>query len=137
MCEWVGLGPSAASQHAGWRGANVADLAKWAGLVDSGSRATADRVELTPRLLAEDALVFGLRMNAGVDLAPLRERCPDAPWEAVESLMARLEEEGLAVREGGRVRLGTRGRLIADSIGSEIMVAFDRPAGVAAGAASR
>ena len=29
MQEWIGLGPSAASQHGGWRGANIADLAVW------------------------------------------------------------------------------------------------------------
>jgi oxygen-independent coproporphyrinogen III oxidase len=37
MGEWVGLGPSAASQHGGWRGANVADLAEWAGRVGRAS----------------------------------------------------------------------------------------------------
>ena len=31
MHEWIGLGPSAASQHGGWRGADVADLEKWRG----------------------------------------------------------------------------------------------------------
>src|SRR5687768_5085578 len=46
MHEWVGLGPSAASQHGGWRGANVADLERWAAHVDRGERVTEDRVAL-------------------------------------------------------------------------------------------
>ena len=124
MGEWVGLGPSAASQHRGWRGANVADLAQWAALVMNGERMTRDRVALTPELLAEDALVFGLRMNAGVDVRGLWRRCPGAPRDRVESLIDRLAGEGLVVRDGSRVRLGARGRLVADSIGSELMVAF-------------
>jgi oxygen-independent coproporphyrinogen-3 oxidase len=124
MHEWVGLGPSAASQQAGCRGANVADLDQWLAHLARGERVTEDRVVLTPALLAEDALIFGLRVNAGVDIAAWRMRCPDAPWSAVEVLLARLLEDGLALREGGTVRLTDRGRLLADSVGAEVMAAF-------------
>jgi oxygen-independent coproporphyrinogen-3 oxidase len=130
MHEWAGLGPSAASQHRGWRGTNIADLPEWSSRVARGERMTQDRLELTPSLLAEDALVFGLRMNCGVDVSRLRERCPEAPWDRVEDLLGRLEGDGLAARDGPVVRLEPRGRLLADSIGSEIVVAFDRPAAV-------
>jgi oxygen-independent coproporphyrinogen-3 oxidase len=132
MGEWAGLGPSAASQWGGFRGTNVADLARWAELVSAGERMTEDRSILSASLLAEDALVFGLRMNEGVDLAPLRRQAPDAPWERVEALVARLGAEGLAAAEASRVRLTPRGRLLADSVGSEMMAAFGPPAAVAA-----
>jgi oxygen-independent coproporphyrinogen-3 oxidase len=132
MGEWVGLGPSAASQQALMRGSNIADLPRWAVLVGQGDRVTEDRTALTPTLLAEDALVFGLRMNRGVDLGLLRARSPEAPWERVEALIGRLSEEGLASCDGTRLRLEPKGRLLADSIGSEIMVAFGRPAEMAA-----
>lgn len=124
MHEWVGLGPSAASQHAGVRGGNVADLEKWQAHVAGGERATEDRVELTPALLAEDALIFGVRMNDGVDLAELRGRFPSAPWTAVDTEVARLVDAGVALADGGRVRLTKRGRLIADAVGAELMEAF-------------
>lgn len=135
MGEWVGLGPSAASQYLGCRGSNVADLAEWAALVAHGERMTRDRLAMTPALLAEDALVFGLRMNAGVDIRGLQARCPDAPWDRVEALIDRLAGEGLVERDGPRVRLEPRGRLVADSIGSEIMLAFDAPAAMQFGTA--
>ena len=125
MHEWIGLGPSAASQHAGWRGANVADLTQWRAQVARGERLTEDRVALTPALLAEDALVFGLRMNAGVDLATWRGRAPAAPWTDVEALLDRIAIEGLAEREGTVIRLTNRGRLLADTVGAEIMAAFE------------
>ncbi len=125
MHEWVGLGPSAASQHAGWRGGNVADLDRWRAHVESGARVTEDRVALTPALLAEDALIFGLRMNAGVDLALWKTRAPEAPWPVVEDTLATLAAGELLVREGSVVRLTTRGRLVADAIGTEIMAAFE------------
>lgn len=124
MHEWVGLGPSGASQHDGWRGANVSDLEKWRQNVARGERITEDRVALTPELLAEDALIFGLRMNAGVDIDEWRARCPDAPWAAVESLLARLADEEFAALAGSVVKLTDRGRLVADSIGVEVMEAF-------------
>lgn len=124
MNEWVGLGPSAASQQAGVRGANVADLDRWQALLAAGQRVTEDRVALTPALLAEDALIFGLRMNAGVDVAAWRARAPGAPWAEVEGLLERLVADELAVRAGSTVRLTDRGRLLADSVGAEMMSAF-------------
>jgi len=79
---------------------------------------------LTPALLAEDALIFGLRMNEGVDVAAWRARVPAAPWPAVETLLTRLADEGLAVWGDGRVSLTVRGRLVADAVGAELMTAF-------------
>ena len=129
MEEWVGLGPAAASQFGGWRSSNVADLGQWLADLDAGHRALVDRVELTPRALAEDSLIFGLRMNEGVDLPGLRARFPAAPWENVAGLAGRLAEEGLATMDGdGRLRLTLRGRLLADAVGTQIMDAMAEPA---------
>ena len=128
MQEWVGLGPSAASQHAGLRGANVADLAQWQARLALGERVTEDRVALTPALLAEDALIFGLRLNAGVNLAELRGRFPAAPWPAVELQIERLQDAAVAEMANGHLRLTPRGRIIADTVGAEIMDAFVDPA---------
>lgn len=128
MHEWVGLGPSAASQHAGVRGGNVADLDKWQARLGLGERVTEDRVVLTPALLAEDALIFGLRMNAGVNLAELRGRFPSAPWPEVEVQISRLQDAAVAEVVDGHLRLTPRGRIIADTVGAEIMDAFVDPA---------
>jgi oxygen-independent coproporphyrinogen-3 oxidase len=92
--------------------------------VQQGERVTEDRVALTPTLLAEDALIFGLRMNAGVDVGLWRRRCPDAPWGAVEGVLGQMVDDGLARRTDSHVQLTDRGRLLADSVGTEIMTAF-------------
>ena len=126
MHEWVGLGPSAASQHGGWRGGNIADLEKWQTNVAHGDRVTEDRVALTPALLTEDALIFGLRMNSGVDVDQWRARCPNAPWEAVDALLRRMVNEQLATKDDAIVCLTDRGRLLADAVGAELMAAFER-----------
>ena len=121
---WIGVGPSAASQHRGWRGANVADLARWLDGLGRRERMNEDRCAVTPALLAEDALVFGLRMNDGVNLHGWRARVPDVPWETVEETLHGLEAAGRLETRDGVVRLTPAGRLIADAIGAEIMAAF-------------
>jgi oxygen-independent coproporphyrinogen-3 oxidase len=82
---------------------------------------TEDRVALTERLLAEDALIFGLRMNRGVDLATWQQRCPDAPWAEFKARLDRLAAEGLLEREDSRVRLTHPGRLVADAVGAGLL----------------
>jgi oxygen-independent coproporphyrinogen-3 oxidase len=121
MQEWIGLGPSAASQQGGWRGSNPADLGLWLSELAQGRRMTAERRMLSPALLAADALVFGLRMNRGVDLAAWRLRCPDAPWRQMEENLASLAAEGLVERDGGIARLTRRGRLLADAVALELI----------------
>ena len=84
-------------------------------LVERGERMTEDRVALTPALLAEDALIFGLRMNAGVDLAPWRARWPDAPWATVEAVLDAGERMGCRARR--RPRAADRSRATAGGFG--------------------
>jgi oxygen-independent coproporphyrinogen-3 oxidase len=121
MHSWIGLGPSAASQHGGWRGANPADLALWLSEVGQGKRMTCDRRALSPALLTEDALIFGLRMNGGVDLSAWRASSPGAPWVGIDAKLARMENDGLVTIDEDRVRLTSRGRLLADSVGAELI----------------
>lgn len=130
MHEWIGLGPSAASQHAGLRGTNISDLRVWRERVERGERMTEDRSVLTDRLLLEDALIFGLRMNAGVDWPQLVHRFPgntnlESEGRSVEKAVRRLENEGLVLVHGSRWTLSDRGRLLADAVATEIMSAFD------------
>ena len=125
MHEWIGLGPSAAGQYAGWRAANASDLDQWQKDLDKGCRMTADRVELTPALLAEDSLIFGLRMTEGVNPVELARRFPGPAWQGARAVLHDLVADGLAEKAGSRVRLTTRGRLLADSVGESIMMAMD------------
>lgn len=129
MHEWVGLGPSAASQNGGWRSSNPPDLTRWHSDVSAGKRATSDRVALTNDLLAADSVIFGLRMNDGVSLPRVQKRFPTSQWSGVADLWPRLLIEGLmTATPEGRISLTTRGRLVADAIGGEIMEAFENTA---------
>ncbi len=125
MHEWVGLGPSAASQSAGWRGSNPPDLAQWWNDVSAGRRAMRDREPLTPELLATDSVVFGLRMDEGISLPELQQRFPTPHWVKLLEFLPQLIEGDLAtLGSDGRLRLTRQGQLVADSVGREIMAAF-------------
>ena len=120
MREWRGHGPSAASQWGGYRWSEPASLERWLARLESGSPPE-ERIRLDPALLAQDCLVFGLRMNEGVDLERLEQRFgPVLPgdWPVFRG---RLVEEGLAEQAGPVIRLTGRGRLVADRIGAEIL----------------
>ncbi len=125
MQEWVGFGPSAASQHAGRRWANVSDLDRWSKGVAERAPAIEQVVALSPALLLCDALVFGLRMNRGVVPAELAARFGAALPRGWETLVGRLAEEGLATWDGRTLALTLEGRLVADAVGLEVMGLFD------------
>ena len=84
-----------------------------------------DQVTLTPALLAADSLIFGLRMNRGVDLASLERRFPEVEWPVLSPLWHRLEAEGLLQHNSPtQVCLTPQGRLFADFVGREVLAAF-------------
>ncbi len=87
---------------------------------DGGPRASS-----RPALLAEDALIFGLRMNEGVDLAPAGA---DVARRPVGRIRRAARPPGRrAASSGGtgsRVSLTVRGRLVADAVGAELMAAW-------------
>jgi coproporphyrinogen III oxidase-like Fe-S oxidoreductase len=60
--------------------------------------------------------VFGLRTEAGVDLAPLVARYGPAALAGREAALERAVRSGLARRDGSRVRLTGAGFLIADEL---------------------
>lgn len=128
MGQWRGVGPSAASQWRNWRWSNPSDLNQWlAGLdqyrPDTLPETAVDVVPLSPELLAADALIFGLRLNEGVDLAALRARFPSADWASYDALWAELLAEGQVERQGDVLRLTDEGRMLADAVGGRILEA--------------
>ena len=129
MEEWIGCGPSAASQWTGERYRRPANLDAWISGMEAGNPPKEERVALDADILFTDAVVFGLRMNAGIDLDALQLRfpAPDAA-RAIQPLLQRLSAEGLLVVDGPRVRLSHQGRLLCDAVGSSVLEA------VAAGA---
>ncbi len=122
MDQWIGVGPSASSQYCGQRYTNVPDLRLWLEGVENGTPDRVDCSELSIPLLIEDSLIFGLRMNDGVDLDRIGQRFGQTLSVAQQNTLRQLEREEKLVRKNQKVWLTDEGRLVADAIGSALMV---------------
>jgi oxygen-independent coproporphyrinogen-3 oxidase len=121
MQEWLGYGPSASSQLGLRRWTEPHSLEEWLQGLSGGPRRLAEEVALTPAILAQDYLIFGLRMNQGVDLDELERRFPGAVPVGWDAFRDGLLENGLARMDGNQLFLTGQGRLLADRIGEEIL----------------
>lgn len=126
MHEWLGYGPAAASQCFGQRFSNPSDLGVWLDALTEGVPARTELVELNAQQLFADAIIFGLRLNEGVNLPALSRRFfgnSDVP-EALKTLMARLAEEAYldtSKQSAGTLALNARGRLVADAVAAAVL----------------
>ena len=126
MAQWIGLGPAAASQWKNFRMRNSPSFEKWSSGLRLDSPCREDIVELDDEEMFSSALVFGLRMNDGVDLPSLERRFPKADFRKHYQSLAFLKEEGLVELESesespGRIRLTASGRLMADAVAVELL----------------
>lgn len=124
MQEWAGYGPSASGQQGQLRYTRAHSLEEWLAGLKAGKPAYADTVELSPEILAADALIFGLRCTRGVDMDAWEERFGRSGMDfsmRLETFIESLTTEGLAERNGSMLQLTRDGRLLADRIGLEIM----------------
>ena len=124
MNEWMGYGPSACSQVGGIRRKNLPDIEKWsAGMLGTKLPEFVEVEKLSASDLARDAILFGLRMNAGINLLEIGQRFALSPacFMEVVRFLDRLVEEGLAHGEAGnQYRLSSSGRILADAVAKEI-----------------
>ncbi|GAB4277427.1 MAG: radical SAM family heme chaperone HemW [Opitutales bacterium] len=123
MHEWVGYGPSAASQCQGERLTNPHDLNAWVQGIEVGKPTFEERIQVSDPTLFVDAWIFGLRTNAGVDRKLLEKRFPSA-WDkaSLDTLLSALCEANL-LQLGSKDHyvLTPQGRLLADAIAEQFM----------------
>ena len=70
----------------------------------------------------EEAMFLGLRMNQGVDVEALRAEFGEALVQGAVAALSDVEEAGLVEREGSRVRLTARGRMVSNEVFSRLLV---------------
>jgi oxygen-independent coproporphyrinogen-3 oxidase len=113
---YLGLGPSACSHVGLSRWCNAASWEAWAEAVERGGSAREEAVELTPKQAAREALVFGLRLVRGIDVAEIEART----GVAIRSIYAReideLASQGLLVQAGARLWIPADKLLISNAI---------------------
>ena len=76
------------------------------------------------RTLAADALLGGLRLAAGVERATWRRRFGAPAEAALDGVVARWQEHGLAVADSGGWRLTANGALRSDGLAAEAVAAL-------------
>jgi oxygen-independent coproporphyrinogen-3 oxidase len=119
---YMGLGPSACSHVGLRRWCREAGLEKWAEAAGpDGGAAEKDVLELTPEAAASEALVFGLRLVEGVDLADIGARIGVDVAARYAGKIDELAAEGLLVRAGSRVRIPSDKLLVSNAILSRLI----------------
>lgn len=119
--DWIGVGPGAHGRMTsnGARIATEAQLrpADYADAVCEHGIGWLSETPLNSEEVADEALIMGLRIEEGVDLArqqELRGRALNG------QALAWLQEQRLVIVNAGRVRLTPRGRLLANQIAAEL-----------------
>lgn len=124
MYDWIGCGPSAASQFDGLRYSNPSSIEKWLKGLKSSNLNKEETVNLSQDLLFADSLIFGLRMNEGIDFCELLNRfSPNGNIDASPflKLINQFKAEGYLIEKGSRFVLTREGQLKCDGIGLEIL----------------
>jgi oxygen-independent coproporphyrinogen-3 oxidase len=124
MNEWIGYGPSACSQYQGIRRKNIANLEEWADGMQPGKQPKFMEEEtLGFTEFAQDAVLFGLRMNRGISIPKIAEQfgIPIDQFSAMAKFFDRLVSEGLATQPStGSYALTKQGRILCDAIACDL-----------------
>jgi oxygen-independent coproporphyrinogen-3 oxidase len=114
----LAFGPSAISEVRGTFVQNARGVHEWAGRLEQGHLAAVRGHRPSREDLARSALIMQLFCNLEADLDALRDRFPGTLRElhAEDSDLARLEDDGLIVRRGSRLRVTPRGQLLLRSV---------------------
>ena len=122
--DYIGCGPAAATRIRLHRRIKRPDVIAYISNLTAGKQAPGRNERLTPLTSATEALIFGLRMNQGVNIDsildchglqhhPIADR-----WRAT---LRQLVHDSMVRHVGGWWRLTARGRDLADAIAVELM----------------
>lgn len=119
--NYIGLGVGAHAHQDGVRFWNVARLNEYMERLQAGEEAVEDQEVLSSDQRFWETVLFGLRMNAGVDLAQLEQRYG---YRIAPDRRKRLDDfvrEGWLKRSGDRLAATARGRLVLDELAAYLI----------------
>ena len=113
--DYVGIGPGAHGRRGALATVRHKKPENWIGAVARNGHGLQVEDPLAPATRATEALVMGLRLAEGVDLARIADLAGGtAPIDAVAE--ARLTAQGFVARDGNRLRVTEAGALLLDAI---------------------
>jgi oxygen-independent coproporphyrinogen-3 oxidase len=112
---YLGVGPGAHGRRGGALTQRHNKPENWLSALARNGHGISEEREIAPADRAIEALLMGLRLREGVDLAHI-------PAELVnEHALDRLSSQGLLIREGDRLRVTGAGMLLLDAILPELV----------------
>jgi oxygen-independent coproporphyrinogen-3 oxidase len=120
--SYLGIGPGAHGRRAGTVTQRHRKPENWISALGRTGSGIAEETPLSGNDVAVEALLMGLRLREGVDLARI-SRLSGKPTEALidERALVRLVEQGLLGRDGDRLRVTAAGMLLLDGILAELV----------------
>jgi oxygen-independent coproporphyrinogen-3 oxidase len=112
--DYLGFGAGAHAHLAGTRSWSVRLPRDFIARVHAGDPATDGYETLEADARAGEALMLGLRLASGIELTEFVERFGESPLVARKEELSALESAGLVRKDGGRLRLTSRGTLLAN-----------------------
>ncbi len=119
--NYIGLGMSAHSHLNGCRSWNTDRLGEYLKKIDSDVNPQAGHEVLSPEKRLREALVFGLRMNCGVELSSLEKQFGCLlPQDVCQQIKVLIEQE-LLVMQKNHLQATGAGRLLLDEIAVKLI----------------
>ena len=120
--DYLGIGPGAHGRRGPTATLRRKKPENWLAAVDATGAGLEDEEELAPETRATEALLMGLRLAEGIDLARIATRTGVAQDRLIDAKAAgRLETLGLVRREGERLCVSDAGMPLLDAILAEIV----------------
>ena len=120
--EYLGFGPSAASDFAGKRFTIARDLTAYCDGILTGGAILSECEELPSRERAGEYLMLRLRTVQGIDSEEY-VRSFLLPFRPLDQILQKCKEMGLAKQEDTRWHLTPKGMLVSNSILTELLLA--------------
>ncbi|MFN3725357.1 MAG: radical SAM family heme chaperone HemW [Allosphingosinicella sp.] len=122
MGDYAGVGPGAHGRRTGCATQRHRKPENWMGALARNSHGIVEERALTAQERAVEALLMGLRLREGVDVADISERTAlPVPTFIDEQAADRLARQGLLRRDQTRLAVTADGLLLLDSILAEIV----------------
>ena len=127
--DYAGVGPGAHGRRDGMATLRHKKPENWLKAVEGQGHGLASEIALSPSTQATEALLMGLRLNEGIDLAALGKRFDFAPDSLIDpAKLAFHQKLGLVERAGTRMVVTPAGMPLLDALLGELV----QPALVAA-----
>lgn len=120
--DYVGIGPGAHGRRGGMATLRHKKPENWMGAVDRNGNGLQQEVPLQAEGKAREALLMGLRLGEGVDLARIAG-LSGLPIDALvdDRAIDRMNDLGLVWRTGNRLQVSPAGMLLLDAILPEVV----------------